>query len=140
MLIFRYTFVYLTLAVDREHVPDILSAHGMCSHHEWTSYRNALGYRAADGSPLWLGSSDDDGALDTPRVRAWNSTSVSWPNIFMNFDGSQALQSDRTTMSSANFLGMRADICDSAYLHSGFSSTGERLQLCSGYMVSADYF
>ena len=89
MLIFRYTFVYLTLAVDREHVPDILSAHGMCSHHEWTSYRNALGYRAADGSPLWLGSSDDDGALDTPRVRAWNSTSVSWPNIFMNFDGSQ---------------------------------------------------
>lgn len=111
----------------------------MCSHHEWTSYRNALGYRAPDGSPMWTrDADDDDGAVDAARLRVWNSTSAVWPDIFMNFYGSQALHGSTTTMSSSNFLNVRADICDAAYFHSGFSSTGERLQVCSGYLGQQD--
>ena len=56
-----------------ERVPDLLSAHGMCSHHEWTSYRNALGYRDADNKPWWEhAADDDDGRIDVARLRSWS--------------------------------------------------------------------
>ena len=69
-----------------------------------------------------------------------NGSVVSWPNIFMDFNGSQAVEatSARPTMASANFLGVDAHACDAAYLHTGFSSAGERLQVCSGYLGQPD--
>ena len=91
-----------------ERVPDVLSAHGMCSHHEWTSYRNALNYRDADNRPLWsvpLGpSSDDDGSVDVARLRVWNGTSTVWPNIFMDFNRTQVVDGTRLPMLSQDFL------------------------------------
>jgi hypothetical protein len=45
----------------------------MCSHHEWTSYRNALGYRDANNKPWWEHVEDDDGLMGVPRLRSWSA-------------------------------------------------------------------
>ena len=104
-----------------EQVPDLLHMHGLCSHRNWFTYRNAL---RDDVCPL---SADD-------TIMQCNISEAVWPDVQMRFDGcsiSQAVGSQRFTMAQQYSLHMVPHPCDTEYMHAALQQ--KRLKLCSGY-------
>jgi hypothetical protein len=102
-----------------EQVPDLLHAHGMCSHRSWFAYRNAL--------------QDGVCALDpaNPDLMVCNASTAVWPDIQMHYGGCRASATERPTMQNLSFLQMLPHPCDMDYLH--WQVEGRRMELCSGY-------
>ena len=110
-----------------EQVPDVLTAHGMCSHHDWVSYRNALNSH--------LCTVDDESELDHAVLAVCDAAKTRWPWVFMDFERTLMVDSATFNMSQKNFLQVRAHSCDLPYLHSALATGGKgRLQVCTGYL------
>ena len=122
-----------------EQVPDVLTAHGMCSHHDWASYRSAMQRQLCQ--PLDSRDSND-GEMQDPQPRTCNAATMAWPWIYMDFNRTQMLDSNARNMSQENFLRLKAHTCDMAYMHSALSSNATRLKVCTGYMgrEAGDYY
>ena len=105
-----------------EQVPDLLFAHGMCSHRSWFAFRNALQEGVC---PLAEGNQE---------LMQCNTTQAVWPDIQMHFGGCRTSPTLHPTMSQLNTLQVVPHACDMDYLHAAVDNqTLKRLQVCSGY-------
>jgi hypothetical protein len=100
-------------------VPDLLHAHGMCSHHNWFSYRHAV--------RTGLCPQKKAGVLSC------NTTTTEWPWVQERFDGESTSGSSRQTMAASNMLLAHADPCDVTFMHLQAPTTNRRMEVCSGF-------
>jgi hypothetical protein len=102
-----------------EHVPDILHAHGMCSHHNWFSYRHAI---RTNICPI-----KDD-------VMSCDAEEVNWPWVFERFDLERTKRGDvpRQSMSQGKMLLTQPHPCDDRFMHLQ-TPKGKRMEVCSGF-------
>ena len=106
-------------ATPWETVPDLLHAHGMCSHHNWFSYRHAV--------QTGLCPQKQAGVLSC------NTSSTEWPWVQERFDGQSTSGSSPQTMAEANMLLAHAAPCDVAFMHLQAPTTNRRMEVCSGF-------
>jgi hypothetical protein len=111
-----------------ETVPDLLQAHGMCSHHNWFSYRHA----AKDGACPRKSSLDNSYAY-----LSCNASTAAWPWVQQRFDGkstsSSSAAAERQSMAAGNMLLAQPHPCDVAYMHLQAPQSKKRMQVCSGF-------
>ena len=124
-----------------EQVPDLLHAHGFCSHHNWFSYRQALWTRVCpvqggggdhhydyyyyDSMPGFIG-----GIPAMTTMVCANTSNTRWPWIFERFDLERADLPQ--SMASGRLLLSTPHVCDESYMHLQSPDTQRRLQVCSG--------
>ena len=106
-------------ATPWETVPDALHIHGMCSHHNWFSYRLAAQQSSNTLCP------------QTATYMRCNSSSTEWPWVLQRFDGQPTAGASPQTM--ADTLLTRANPCDVTYMHLRDPQTGARMRVCSGF-------
>jgi hypothetical protein len=120
-----------------ELVPDLLSAHGFCSHREWFAYRNALwtqtcpmrggGGRALNAGDNYIGNQGGEGAF-----LECNTSDARWPWVHARFDGSRSA-APYETMAEGQHLLPVPHACDQTFMHLQNPATGRRLEVCSGF-------
>ena len=102
-----------------ERVPDLLHAHGMCSHHNWFSYRHSVRTKLC---PSPKGKD----------ILTCNTTETDWPWIFQHFNLKRTTSATRLSMSEEKMLLTQPHPCDDIFMHLQ-TPRGKRMEICSGY-------
>jgi hypothetical protein len=102
-----------------ERVPDLLHAHGMCSHHNWFSYRHSIRTKLC---PSPKGKD----------ILTCNTTETDWPWIFQHFNLKRTTSATRLSMSQEKMLLTHPHPCDDIFMHLQ-TPQGKRMEVCSGY-------
>jgi hypothetical protein len=101
-----------------EHIPDLLHSHGMCSHHNWFSYRHSIRNQICP--------------IQSKDIFTCNSTETDWPWIFEHFNLDRTTSTSRRSMSQEKMLLAQPHPCDDRFMHLQ-TPQGKRMEICSGY-------
>ena len=106
-----------------EHVPDLLHAHGMCSHRNWFSYRHSIRTRLCPSN------------FNAPFMSC-KGEDTNWPWVFQSFNFEKMASTSTTsrqTISQEKLLLAKSHPCDDKYMHMQVPGQAKRMEVCSGY-------
>jgi hypothetical protein len=129
-----------------EVVPDLLHAHGFCSHRNWFAYRNALWSQTCPMRQNNGGGGSSEAAASLPRTGSnyignqggdgaflqCNTTEARWPWVHARFDMGRSGEPFQTMAEGHHLLAV-PHACDTPFMHLQNPDTGRRLQVCSGF-------